>query len=104
MTAGEHAARRLTIPAIRAMKGSAEPIVMVTAYDFATAQIVERAGVDLVLVGDSAAMVVLGHDGTVPVTMDEMIFMTHAVAPARRPSARRSREPSEVSTMMGTSA
>lgn len=78
MTAGEHAARRLTIPAIRAMKGSAEPIVMVTAYDFATAQIVERAGVDLVLVGDSAAMVVLGYETTRLVSVDEMLMLTRA--------------------------
>jgi 3-methyl-2-oxobutanoate hydroxymethyltransferase len=60
------------------MKGSAEPIVMVTAYDFATAQIVERAGVDLVLVGDSAAMVVLGYETTRLVSVDEMLMLTRA--------------------------
>ena len=78
MTAGEPSARRLTIAAIRAMKRSAEPIVMVTAYDFATAQIVERAGVDLVLVGDSAAMVVLGYETTRLVSVDEMLMLTRA--------------------------
>ena len=60
------------------MKGSAEPIVMVTAYDFATAQVVERAGVDLVLVGDSAAMVVLGYETTRLVSVDEMLMLTRA--------------------------
>ncbi|HKN64839.1 MAG TPA: 3-methyl-2-oxobutanoate hydroxymethyltransferase [Gemmatimonadaceae bacterium] len=80
MTAGESAAvpRRLTIAGIRSMKGSAEPIVMVTAYDFATAQVVERAGVDLVLVGDSAAMVVLGYETTRLVSVDEMLMLTRA--------------------------
>jgi 3-methyl-2-oxobutanoate hydroxymethyltransferase len=70
--------RRLTIDAIRAMKGRAEPIVMVTAYDFSTAQVVESAGVDLVLVGDSAAMVVLGHETTRLVTLEEMLMLTRA--------------------------
>ncbi|WP_435748758.1 3-methyl-2-oxobutanoate hydroxymethyltransferase [Microbacterium sp. PMB16] len=56
-----------------------EPIVMVTAYDHPSAQIVEEAGVDVVLVGDSAAMTVLGYDSTVPVTVDEMLMLTRAV-------------------------
>src|SRR5689334_9130885 len=51
---------------------------MVTAYDFATAQVAERAGVDLVLVGDSAAMVVLGYETTRLVTVDEMLMLTRA--------------------------
>ena len=80
MTAGESPAtsRRLTTAAIRSMKGGAAPIVMVTAYDFATAQVVERAGVDLVLVGDSAAMVVLGYETTRLVSVDEMLMLTRA--------------------------
>ena len=69
---------RLTIDAVRAMKGGAEPIVMVTAYDFATAQVAEQAGVDLILVGDSAAMVVLGYDSTRLVSVDEMLMLTRA--------------------------
>jgi 3-methyl-2-oxobutanoate hydroxymethyltransferase len=69
--------QRLTIDDIRAMKGR-EPIVMVTAYDFSTAQVAEDAGVDLVLVGDSAAMVVLGHATTRLVTVEEMLMLTKA--------------------------
>lgn len=61
------------------MKGGAEPIVMVTAYDFSTAQVAERAGVDLILVGDSAAMVVLGYETTRLVTIEEMLMLTRAV-------------------------
>lgn len=70
---------RLTLGDLAAKKQSGEPIVMVTAYDFPSAQIVEEAGVDMVLVGDSAAMTVLGYDSTVPVTIDEMLMLTKAV-------------------------
>ncbi|MFL5613123.1 MAG: 3-methyl-2-oxobutanoate hydroxymethyltransferase [Gemmatimonadaceae bacterium] len=69
---------RLTIDAVRAMKGRAAPIVMVTAYDFATAQVAEQAGVDLILVGDSAAMVVLGYESTRVVSVEEMLMLTRA--------------------------
>jgi 3-methyl-2-oxobutanoate hydroxymethyltransferase len=61
------------------MKHLGEPIVMVTAYDHPSAQVVEAAGVDVVLVGDSAAMTVLGHDSTVPVGMEEMLMLSAAV-------------------------
>ena len=60
---------------------------MVTAYDYPSGRLVDEAGVDLVLVGDSAAMTVLGHASTVPATMDEMIMLTrrgHARLHARR--------------------
>jgi 3-methyl-2-oxobutanoate hydroxymethyltransferase len=68
------------------MKSLGQPMVMVTAYDHPSAQIADAAGVDLILVGDSAAMVVLGHDSTVPITMDEMIMLASAVRRgARRP-------------------
>jgi 3-methyl-2-oxobutanoate hydroxymethyltransferase len=60
------------------MKRSGEAIVMVTAYDFPSAQVVEQAGVDVVLVGDSAAMTVLGYDSTIPVSMDEMVMLARA--------------------------
>lgn len=69
----------MTIPRVAEMKRNGEPIVMITAYDFPTAQVVEEAGVDIVLVGDSAAMAVLGHDATTPVGMGEMIMLTQAV-------------------------
>jgi 3-methyl-2-oxobutanoate hydroxymethyltransferase len=70
---------KVTLPRVAEMKRAGEPIVMVTAYDYPSAQIVEEAGVDIVLVGDTAAMVVLGHDATTPVGMDEMLMMASAV-------------------------
>ena len=71
--------RPVTIPQLAEMKRRGEPIVMVTAYDFPSAQVAEEAGVDLVLVGDTAAMTVLGYDSTVPVSMDEMVMLASAV-------------------------
>jgi 3-methyl-2-oxobutanoate hydroxymethyltransferase len=77
---------KLAITELAEMKRQGTKIAMVTAYDAAGARLAEAAGLDLVLVGDSAAMVVLGHDSPVPVTMDEKLFMTRAVASAvRRP-------------------
>lgn len=73
------AGERVTIQHLVAMHEAGQPIVMVTAYDFPTAQIADRAGVDVVLVGDSAANCVLGYDSTVPVGMDEMLVLTRAV-------------------------
>jgi 3-methyl-2-oxobutanoate hydroxymethyltransferase len=68
------------------MKARRQPIVMVTAYDAPSGRLADEAGADLILVGDSAAMTVLGHDSTVPATMDEMIVLTRAVTRgARRP-------------------
>jgi 3-methyl-2-oxobutanoate hydroxymethyltransferase len=71
--------RSVTIPQLAEMKERGEPIVMVTAYDFPSAQVAEEAQVDVVLVGDTAAMTVLGYDSTVPVSMDEMIMLASAV-------------------------
>ena len=71
---------KLALPELRAMKTEGRPIVMITAYDYPSGRIVDGAGVDLVLVGDSAANVVLGHDSTVPATMDEMVMLTRAVS------------------------
>jgi 3-methyl-2-oxobutanoate hydroxymethyltransferase len=73
---------RIGLPEVARAKAEGRPLVMVTAYDYASGRIVERAGVDLVLVGDSAAMVVLGHSSTVPVTLDEMLMLTAAVSRA----------------------
>jgi 3-methyl-2-oxobutanoate hydroxymethyltransferase len=69
----------VTLPHLVEMKRAREPIVMVTAYDYPSAQIVDEAGVDIVLVGDTAAMVVLGYDATTPVGMEEMLMMAGAV-------------------------
>jgi 3-methyl-2-oxobutanoate hydroxymethyltransferase len=60
-------------------KALGEPIVMVTAYDYPSAQVAEEAGVDVVLVGDSGAMTVLGHSSTVPVTTEELLMLAQAV-------------------------
>lgn len=70
---------RVTISEIREMKQRGEKIAMLTSYDYATARIVDEAGVPLVLVGDSLGMVVLGYQTTIPVTMDEMLHHTKAV-------------------------
>ncbi|MDQ6751232.1 MAG: 3-methyl-2-oxobutanoate hydroxymethyltransferase [Actinomycetota bacterium] len=69
----------LTLPRLAEMKRLGEPIVMVTAYDYPSAQVAEAAGVDIVLVGDSGAMTVLGYDSTVPVSLDEMLMLAAAV-------------------------
>jgi 3-methyl-2-oxobutanoate hydroxymethyltransferase len=69
----------LTLPALADKKRLGEPIVMVTAYDYPSARVAEEAGVDMVLVGDSAAMVVLGYETTVPVSLDEMLTLAKAV-------------------------
>jgi 3-methyl-2-oxobutanoate hydroxymethyltransferase len=71
--------QQVTLPRIAEMKRDREPIVMVTAYDYPSAQIVDEAGVDIILVGDTAAMVVLGYDATTPVGMEEMLMMASAV-------------------------
>jgi 3-methyl-2-oxobutanoate hydroxymethyltransferase len=70
---------KVTLPRLAEMKLNSEPIVMVTAYDFPSAEIAEAAGVDLVLVGDTAAMTMLGHSSTTPVSMDEMVVLARAV-------------------------
>jgi 3-methyl-2-oxobutanoate hydroxymethyltransferase len=70
----------LGAPDVVARKGSGTPLVMVTAYDAPSARAVDRAGVDMILVGDSLAMVVLGYDDTLHVTVDDMVHHTAAVA------------------------
>jgi 3-methyl-2-oxobutanoate hydroxymethyltransferase len=69
----------VTLSRLAEKKALGEPIVMVTAYDFPSAQVAEEAGVDVVLVGDSGAMTVLGHPSTVPVTTDELLMLAQAV-------------------------
>ena len=68
----------MTLPRLAEMKRLGEPIVMVTAYDYPSALAAEKAGVDLVLVGDSGAMTVLGYDSTVPVELDEILMLAKA--------------------------
>src|SRR5438552_1396555 len=92
-TAGSHGAldgeggsmptNAMTAPAVRASKGSGTPLVMVTAYDAPGARIAEAAGVDMILVGDSVAMVVLGYEDTLQVTIDDMAHHVAAVARAK---------------------
>ena len=71
---------KVTMPALGEMKRQGKPISALTAYDYATARLVDEAGIDLILVGDSLAMVVLGHENTLAVTVDEMLHHTRAVS------------------------
>ena len=75
---------KVTMPALAGMKREGKPITALTAYDYATSRLVDEAGIDLILVGDSLAMVVLGHDNTLSVTVDEMLHHTQAVRRAVR--------------------
>jgi len=70
---------KVTVPSLRASKERNERLVCLTAYDYPTARIVDEAGTDIILVGDSVGNVVLGYDTTVPVTLEEMIAHTRAV-------------------------
>jgi 3-methyl-2-oxobutanoate hydroxymethyltransferase len=72
--------KKITVPDVVAMKRDRKRITMMTAYDAAFARLVDRAGIDVLLVGDSAGMVMLGYPNTVPVTMDNMIQMAAAVS------------------------
>ena len=83
---GTPAPGKLALPELAELKARRQPIAMVTAYDAPSGRLADAAGADLILVGDSAAMTVLGHDSTVPATMDEMVILTRAVTRgARRP-------------------
>jgi len=75
---------KVTMPALAEMKRQGKPITALTAYDYATSRLVDEAGIDMILVGDSLAMVVLGHDNTLSVTVDEMLHHTRAVRRAVR--------------------
>jgi len=75
---------KVTMPALAEMKRQGKPISALTAYDYSTSRIADEAGIDFLLVGDSLAMVVLGHENTLAVTVDEMLYHTRAVARAVR--------------------
>src|SRR5512143_413207 len=72
--------KKVSVRSIQAMKARHEPISMLTAYDYPTALIMDQAGIDIILVGDSLGMVVLGYESTLPVTMEDMIHHCKAVA------------------------
>jgi 3-methyl-2-oxobutanoate hydroxymethyltransferase len=83
---GTPAPGKLPLTELVQLKARRQPIAMVTAYDAPSGRLADAAGADVILVGDSAAMTVLGHDSTVPATMDELIVLTRAVnRGARRP-------------------
>lgn len=71
--------KKVTVPEIMAMKARGEKIAALTAYDYLIAEMLDEAGMDIVLVGDSAGMVIAGHETTLPITMEEMIFITQNV-------------------------
>ncbi len=75
---------KVTVRTLRRKKARGEPITMLTAYDYPSAVAVERAGVDVILVGDSLGMVVLGYETTLPVTMEDMLHHAKAVARGAR--------------------
>src|SRR3954468_10332978 len=70
---------KVTVNSIQEKKQQGTPITCLTAYDYATSRLVDQAGVDMILVGDSLAMVMLGYENTLPVTMEEMLHHTRAV-------------------------
>jgi 3-methyl-2-oxobutanoate hydroxymethyltransferase len=72
--------KRIRLPDLEAKKRRGEKIAMLTAYDYTMARLLDRAGIDILLVGDSLGMVVLGYDTTLPVTMDAMVHHTRAVS------------------------
>jgi 3-methyl-2-oxobutanoate hydroxymethyltransferase len=75
-------ARRITTHVLQEMKAGGQPIAMLTAYDFSLAGLVDSAGVDVILVGDSASNVMAGHETTLPITLDQMIYHASSVVRA----------------------
>ena len=77
-------AKRITTQVLQEMKHNGEKIAMLTAYDYSMARIVDGAGVDVILVGDSASNVMAGHETTLPITLDQMIYHAAGVVRAAK--------------------
>ena len=71
--------KRITVKSLQEMKDSGEKISMLTSYDYTTAGIVDKSGIDVILVGDSASNVMAGHETTLPITLDQMIYHASSV-------------------------
>jgi len=79
MSAAKKEYKRITVKSLTEMKSQGEKIAMLTAYDYTTAKILDRAGMDVILVGDSASNVMAGHETTLPITLDQMIYHASSV-------------------------
>ena len=82
MSASKKEYKRITVKSLTEMKSQGEKIAMLTAYDYTMATIVDRAGIDVILVGDSASNVMAGHETTLPITLDQMIYHASSVVRA----------------------
>jgi len=83
MSVHKNSIKKITTHQLHEMKNRGEKISMLTAYDFSMAKLVDAAGVDVILVGDSASNVMAGHETTLPITLDQMIYHAAAVVRAR---------------------
>src|SRR5574339_52830 len=81
-TAKKTEIKRITTHQLQEMKNRGEKIAMITAYDFSFARIIDTAGIDVILVGDSASNVMAGHETTLPITLDQMIYHASSVVRA----------------------
>src|SRR5215216_124048 len=79
MSAATGDVKKVTTHKLREMKQKGEKISMLTGYDFSMAKLIDRAGIDVILVGDSASNVMAGHETTLPITLDQMIYHASSV-------------------------
>ncbi|MCB0623849.1 MAG: 3-methyl-2-oxobutanoate hydroxymethyltransferase, partial [Saprospiraceae bacterium] len=82
MSVHQKSPRRVTTHVLQAMKAKGEKIAMLTGYDYSMARILDEAGIDVILVGDSASNVMAGHETTLPITLDQMIYHASSVVRA----------------------